>query len=92
MREVLTVVPEFKPVRSRVTPEGTARADRMIVEQDVLDLLALEAPPEPEKVQVVARLLKSGAAVGSGTGDPRTWVMAASPRTKASLSMVTNKL
>ena len=90
MREVLTVVPEFKPVRSRVTPEGTARADRMMVEQDVLDLLALEAPPEPEKVQVVARLLKSGAAVGSGTGDPR--VMAASPRTKASLSMVTNKL
>jgi hypothetical protein len=75
-----------------VTPEGTARADRMMVEQDVLDLLALEAPPEPEKVQVVARLLKSGAAVGSGTGDPRTWVMAASPRTKASLSMVTNKL
>jgi hypothetical protein len=64
----------------------------MMVEQDVLDLLALEAPPEPEKVQVVARFSKSGAAVGSGTGDPRTWVMAAMPRTKASLSMVTNKL
>jgi hypothetical protein len=64
----------------------------MMVEQEVLDLLALEAPPEPEKVQVVALFSKSGAAVGSGTGDPRTPIMAASPRTKASLSILMNKL
>lgn len=53
-------------------PEGTARADKMIVLQEVLDLLAEEAPPEPEKVQVVALLARSGAAVGSGWGRPST--------------------
>lgn len=63
---MLTLVPELRPVRSNVVPEGTASADRMMVEQEVLDLLADEAPPEPEKVQVVARLSRSGAAVGAG--------------------------
>lgn len=38
----------------------------MIVEHEVLDTLAEEAPPEPENVQVVARLSRSGAAVGTG--------------------------
>jgi hypothetical protein len=59
-------VPELRPVRSRITPEGTATEDKMIVEQDVLDLLADEAPPDPEKVQVVALFSISGPAVGSG--------------------------
>lgn len=55
-----------KPVKSSVTPDGTATDDRTIVEQDFLDLLAKDAPLEPEKVQVVALLSMSGAAVGSG--------------------------
>lgn len=59
-------MPEFRPVRSSVTPEGTATEERMMVEQDVLDLLAEEAPLEPLKVHVVARLARSGAAVGTG--------------------------
>lgn len=75
-RKIRTDVPELRPVRSKVVPEGTARAERMIVEQEVLDLLAEEAPPDPENVQVVARLASSGAAVGSGTG-------AGAPSTKA---------
>lgn len=60
-----TWVPEFKPVRSSVVPEGTATLLRTIVAQEVLDLLASEAPVEPENVHE-ALLAKSGAAVGSG--------------------------
>jgi hypothetical protein len=59
-------------------PDGTAKAERMMVEQDVLDLLADDAPAEPEKVQVVARLAKSGAAVGAGAGAAKTEVIAES--------------
>jgi hypothetical protein len=66
--EILTCVPDFNPVKSSVTPDGTAIAERIIVEQEVFDLLAEEAPPEPENVQVVARLARSGAAVGTGAG------------------------
>jgi len=49
----------------------------MIVEQEVFDLLADEAPSDPEKVQVVALLSLfwiSGAGVtaGSGTGAAMT--------------------
>jgi hypothetical protein len=43
-----------------------------MVEQDVLDALAEEAPSDPEKVQVVARFSSVGAAVGSGAGAART--------------------
>lgn len=45
-----------------------------MVEQEVFDLLADEAPPEPENVHVVALLDRSGAAVGRGaaTGDANT--------------------
>lgn len=50
----------------------------MIVEQEVLDLLADDAPPEPENVQVVARLAKSGAGVGAGAGAAKTEVIAES--------------
>lgn len=63
---ILTVVPLSRPVKSRVTPEGTATAERMMVEQEVFDLLANEAPLEPEKVHVVALFWMSGAAVGAG--------------------------
>lgn len=59
-------MPELRPVRSRVTPEGTATADKMIVEQEVLLLLADEAPPDPEKVQVVTLFARLGPDVGSG--------------------------
>jgi hypothetical protein len=52
----------------------------MMVEHDVFDLLADEAPPDPEKVQVVALLSRSGAAVGAGAGTARTLVRAARPR------------
>ena len=41
-REILTLVPLVKPVRSRVTPDGTASAERIIVEHEVFDLLAEE--------------------------------------------------
>jgi hypothetical protein len=57
----------------------------MIVEQDVLDLLADEAPFDPENVQVVARLARaiSGAAVGSGAAAGAATVSAAAPSTRA---------
>lgn len=48
-----------------------------MVEQEVLDLLADAAPPEPEKVQVVARLPISG--VGVGGIWPATGVGGATP-------------
>ena len=47
-------------------PEGTATEERTMVEHEVLDLLAREAPLEPEKVHVVARLSRGGAAVTCG--------------------------
>ena len=43
-------------------------AESTIVEQEALDLLAKEAPFDPEKVQVVARSSSRAAAVGSGAG------------------------
>jgi hypothetical protein len=43
-------VPEVRPVRSKVVPDGTATLERTIVAQDVLDLLAREAPADLEKV------------------------------------------
>ena len=55
----------------------------MMVEQEVLDLLAEEAPPDPENVQVVARLLRSGAAVGSGTGAGAASAKEVAPSTRA---------
>ena len=84
----MTVVPELRPVRSKVLPDGTARADKMIVLQEVLDLLAEEAPPDPEKVQVVALLAISGAAVGSGCGRPSTSAEAESRRAMERLTMI----
>jgi hypothetical protein len=63
----ITVVPEVRSVRSRITPDGTAMLERIIVAQDALDLLAAEAPEEPEKVHE-ARLERFGAAVGAGAG------------------------
>lgn len=62
----LTVVPSFRSLRSSVTPEGTATFDSTIVAQDFCDLLAEDAPFEPEKVQVVARSSSFGPCVTSG--------------------------
>jgi hypothetical protein len=91
----LAWVPEFRPVKSKVTPDGTAIAERIIVEQEVFDLLAREAPVDPLKVQVVARfaiaLLRSGAAVGIGigTGPAKTPARVESPkRAKEKLTMI----
>jgi len=53
-----------------------------MVEHEVFDLLADEYPPEPEKVQVVALLSRSGAAVGAGAGTASTWLIAARPKSK----------
>jgi hypothetical protein len=55
-----------------------------MVEHDVLDLLASEAPEDPEKVQVVALFSRSGAAVGAGAGAASTWLRAARPTIKDS--------
>lgn len=54
-----------------MVPDGTATFDRMIVEHDFWDALALDAPFEPLKVQLVARLSRLGASVmaGSATGE-----------------------
>ena len=41
----------MSPVKSRVVPDGTATLERTMVAQEVLDLLAAEAPDDPEKVQ-----------------------------------------
>ena len=61
-------MPSLRLVRSRVLPAGTATFERTIVAQDFLLAEAADAPLEPEKVQVVARLERSAAAVGSGAG------------------------
>lgn len=60
-------------------PEGTASADKTMVAQEALDLLAEAAPDEPEKVQVVARLARSGAAVGAGAAAGRAEAKADNP-------------
>ena len=62
----LTAVLSFRFDRSKVVPDGTATLDRIMVEHDACDLLADDAPFEPEKVQVVA--LFARAAAGSGGG------------------------
>lgn len=46
-----TVVPSSRSVMSRVTPDGTLRAERTIVAQSFLLAEADEYPSEPEKVQ-----------------------------------------
>lgn len=64
--QLLTVVPSFRSLRSSVTPEGTATFDNTIVAHDFCDLLAEDAPFEPEKVQVVARSSNFGPCVIEG--------------------------
>jgi hypothetical protein len=64
-------VPSFKSVKSSVVPDGTATSDNTIVEQDVLEALAEDAPSEPEKVQLEARscsAFRVGGVVGAGAG------------------------
>lgn len=63
----LTVVSSGRSLRSSVVPEGTATFDRIMVEHELCDLLAEDAPLEPEKVQLVARLARLGGAVIAGS-------------------------
>lgn len=70
-------------------PDGTASADNTMVEQEVLDLLADEAPPEPEKVQVVARLSRSGAAVGAGAAAGRAEAKTDNPPRRRQIECLT---
>jgi hypothetical protein len=60
-----------------------------MVEQDFWDLLALDAPEEPENVQLVALLARLGASViaGSATGVPMT-LPARAAKTKGANSFV----
>lgn len=55
-------------------PEGTATLLNTIVAQEVLDLLAAEAPDDPEKVHE-ALLARFGAAVGAGAGSAEARVV-----------------
>lgn len=72
-----TVVPSFRPVKSKVVPDGTATADSTMVEQAVFDLLAEEAPLDPEKVQVVALSFNlAGAVTWGAAGSGRAFAMA----------------
>ena len=89
----ITCVPEDRPVRSRTRPDGTTRPLRTIVAQDALDLLAAEAPEDPEKVHE-ALLARSGAAVGDGVGTAAgaaatSEVAARSPKRKESWTILT---
>lgn len=54
------MVSSGKSDRFNVVPDGTATADKTIVEHDFCDLLAREAPLLPEKVQLVALLTRAG--------------------------------
>jgi len=65
---VLTFVPELRPVKSSVVPEGTATFDKTMVEHEFLDLLAEAAPLEPENVHEVARFSSVAGAVTAGAG------------------------
>jgi len=74
-------VPEVRPVRSRVVPDGTATLLRTIVAQEALDFEAKEAPVDPEKVQD-ALFSRLGGAVGAGAAgaaDTRDAVKAKRP-------------
>jgi hypothetical protein len=67
----LTFVPDFKPVRSRVVPAGTATLFKVMLEQDALFLSASAAPVEPVKVHValVSSVLTAGAAATRAAED-----------------------
>ena len=80
----MTWVPDLRPVKSRVVPDGTERALRTMVAQEALDLEAAAAPPDPEKVQAVPRCSIAarasagfGAAVGAGAGAAETIALSA---------------
>jgi hypothetical protein len=71
----LTAVLSLRLDRSKVVPDGTATLDRIMVEHDACDLLADDAPLEPEKVQVVALFARagSGGAVTTGLATATGW-------------------
>lgn len=73
---------------SRVTPAGTVKASKMMVEQDAFDFDADEYPRLPENVQVAARAsiarstscgLGAGVGAGAAAGTAKTdWAVKAS--------------
>lgn len=74
----------MSPVKSSVVPDGTATAESTIVAQAVFDLLADDAPLDPEKVQLVARCSNFGAAVTwAFAGSGRAWAATAPKRLRA---------
>lgn len=72
--EELTVVPVFSPVRSRVVPAGTSTLLRVMVEQEVLLLMASAAPVLPEKVQEAREVRREVPRTGSAAGAALTAV------------------
>ncbi len=76
-----------------MVPDGTATLDRTMVAHDAWDLLADEAPFDPEKVQLARfcrALSREGAGVtagaatrGSATGLESTWLAPSATRRRA---------
>lgn len=53
--QIPTLVPLFRPVRSKVVPAGTMRLDRVIVVHPDFPALTFAAPSAPEKEQDACR-------------------------------------
>lgn len=98
----ITVVSSGRLVISRVTPAGTVRESRMMVEHDDFDLEADEYPRVPVNLQVAARAsmalstsLGLGAGVGSGAatgaGLAKTDLAATTSKRAAKCCMITNE-
>jgi hypothetical protein len=88
----LTFVPDLRPVKSSVVPDGTATLDRTMVEHEVLDLLAEAAPLEPENVHEAARFSSVAGAVTAGAGAANaTEEKTASPARPMKERMVTRR-
>ena len=66
---LLTWVPDFKPVKSSVVPDGTAILLSTIVEHD---FLLADGEAALVNVQDVARSSSLAAGVGAGAGTART--------------------
>ena len=64
---ILTWVPSFSFVRSRVVPDGTVMPDTTIVAQDFFEALTAEAAVNIHDARFSRRSPISGAGVGKGT-------------------------
>lgn len=91
-------------ILSNVTPAGTVRVSKIIVEQEALDLLADEYPRDPEKEHVAARFSMArssnalstssaaGAAVGIGAATGEALHVAARKSPAKTLMVVGNMI